>query len=1061
MRALKARRRAVLEGPRWFRRTFFFPQVLWLLLLLPSCTAPPMSVEEAGQVAVSMQDRPFLPPPRRVSDVLDALRAADAFDPEITRKLRKTADRALPPMGFRAAPALFYARRGLCAREIGRSAQALADLRKALSLALDENGERVLGLSPMQHAWILGQLGNMEALYGNFDRAIELEEEAVTIHAGSHHSFSLLTMFYGITGDFEAMERAADQGIRLCRYKKAKGSPNPWLEIHIADMEAERLEARGRYVQAEPFRRESVERARRDGRQNFPRAYLMRRTFLAENLEGQGRFVEAEIEHREALEETVALCGRRSAHVGISAVYLGKNLLSQGRLDEAETLLRAAVGILERSGLSNDSAYMVIGKALLGEILFCRGDPAAAGAVFHEIGEGIEGNRRFYEQRVLRMPSVLISFLETGRTEKAAERIFGFYEEFAGSLGAESLLTAEMQGLKGMAHAAQGETERALKDLSAAVPLLLQERAHDSFVEMHTTRHIVGAYIDLLYRRHGQEMRAAEREALSERIFQACQGLVESAVHLALGASGARAAAVDPDLADLVRKDQDLSMQVHALRVTLADRVTASLESEDSERVGALKEALDRLDRARGRLRLEIEERFPRYADLRSTRVPGYEEIQKALAPGEALIVLHAWEKKTFAWAVPKQGTIRFAMVRLGAGDLEARVSRLRKTLAPEPETFGEIPPFDLAGAHDLYARLLGPLEEGFRSASRLLVVAAGPLGPLPFSVLPTEPPRLNAEEPVLFSRYQDVPWLIRRASITRLPSAASLIQLRSLPPGSKDRTPFAGFGDPIFSPEQIARASSDRVEKAAEEKTAAEAARIAVRGIRLTRKGDMDDERIASLRLEHLTRLPDTAEEIRQIADCMNADSSRDVFLGKEASERRVRSMDLSDRRVIAFASHALLPGDLDGLRQPAIALSSPAVTGDEGDGLLTMEEILRLRLDADWTVLSACNTGAAEGAGAEAVSGLGRTFFYAGSRALLVSMWPVETTSARELTTGVFRMQQESPGLPRAEALRRSMISLLDGPGFRDPKTGKIVARYAHPFFWAPFVLVGEGGG
>jgi CHAT domain-containing protein len=95
----------------------------------------------------------------------------------------------------------------------------------------------------------------------------------------------------------------------------------------------------------------------------------------------------------------------------------------------------------------------------------------------------------------------------------------------------------------------------------------------------------------------------------------------------------------------------------------------------------------------------------------------------------------------------------------------------------------------------------------------------------------------------------------------------------------------------------------------------------------------------------------------------------------------------------VIAFASHALVPYDLDGLDQPAIALSAPSVTGDDEDGLLTMGEIMALKLNADWVVLSACNTAAAQGAGAEAVSGLGRAFFYAGTRAILASMY-VETT-------------------------------------------------------------------
>jgi CHAT domain-containing protein len=92
--------------------------------------------------------------------------------------------------------------------------------------------------------------------------------------------------------------------------------------------------------------------------------------------------------------------------------------------------------------------------------------------------------------------------------------------------------------------------------------------------------------------------------------------------------------------------------------------------------------------------------------------------------------------------------------------------------------------------------------------------------------------------------------------------------------------------------------------------------------------------------------------------------------------------------------------------------------------------------------------------------VSGLGRAFFYAGARALLVSNWPVESASARALTTDIFRRQAAQPGLSRAQALRLAMLDLMDGPGYVDPASSKEVFSYAHPLFWAPFSLVGDGG-
>ncbi len=176
---------------------------------------------------------------------------------------------------------------------------------------------------------------------------------------------------------------------------------------------------------------------------------------------------------------------------------------------------------------------------------------------------------------------------------------------------------------------------------------------------------------------------------------------------------------------------------------------------------------------------------------------------------------------------------------------------------------------------------------------------------------------------------------------------------------------------------------------------------------------------------------------------------------------QRALKTLDLARYRVLAFATHGLVPGDLDGLTQPGLALTAPEVAQVDGDGLLTMEEILGLRLNADWVVLSACNTASGRGAGAEAVSGLGRAFFFAGARALLVSHWPVETTSARFLTTDLFQTQRNNPGLGRARALQQTMNAAIDEGRFRHPTTGQAVYSYAHPIFWAPFTLVGDGGG
>ena len=141
----------------------------------------------------------------------------------------------------------------------------------------------------------------------------------------------------------------------------------------------------------------------------------------------------------------------------------------------------------------------------------------------------------------------------------------------------------------------------------------------------------------------------------------------------------------------------------------------------------------------------------------------------------------------------------------------------------------------------------------------------------------------------------------------------------------------------------------------------------------------------------------------MNEIGKTLGANPKTDIFLGKRATESNVKNSDLAAYRVVAFATHGLIPGELRGLDQPSLAMANPMLTDDKNnDGFLTMSEVLGIKLNADWVVLSACNTASGDGKNEEAVSGLGRAFFFAGTRRLLVSYWPVETVSPRGLPLG-----------------------------------------------------------
>jgi CHAT domain-containing protein len=206
-------------------------------------------------------------------------------------------------------------------------------------------------------------------------------------------------------------------------------------------------------------------------------------------------------------------------------------------------------------------------------------------------------------------------------------------------------------------------------------------------------------------------------------------------------------------------------------------------------------------------------------------------------------------------------------------------------------------------------------------------------------------------------------------------------------------------------------------------------------------------------LRYDRLPPLPETRDELRAIAAALKADPGRDLRLGAAATRESLleasRSGVLARKRVIVFATHGLMAGDLPGLQEPALAMAPPPEgrADDLGRNLLTLTDVLGLKLNADWVVLSACNTAAGDGRGEEALSGLARGFFYAGSRSLLVTQWAVETESAKRLTSATFEHQARVRDASKAESLRQAMLQLMAEPA------------YSHPAFWAAYMLVGDG--
>jgi CHAT domain-containing protein len=467
------------------------------------------------------------------------------------------------------------------------------------------------------------------------------------------------------------------------------------------------------------------------------------------------------------------------------------------------------------------------------------------------------------------------------------------------------------------------------------------------------------------------------------------------------------------------------------------------------------REAIDAEQARLTALRDGIAKHFPAYADLATPGTPPPAALRKLLGAGEVLVMLYPGERGTLVWALAAEGRTTLSASPLTAAQLAGRVAEARRML--DLGAAGRTPPpLQPELMHALYRDLLGPLEPVLANAKTLIVATQGPLGSLPFAALVSTPPQAGAP----------VAWLARRMAVVQVPTASSLLALRRSPPAPAPRA-VIGFGDPMFDPARgtmapgairhlalarVAAAGSTAPVPAAVAAVATAAGAAIVAGAAQSSAGaatrnlaSFDIE--SGFRYEDMPPLPETRAELLALVAALSGDAKTDLFLGERATRRAVIDAPLLDRRVVAFATHGLMPGEVPGVSKPALALAGVA-PGSAESPLLTLDDVLALRLNAQWVVLSACNTAAGDAEGG-AMSGLVRGFFFAGARSVLATHWAVESASAEALVSATFR-QAARGAAGRAQALREAQLAMIDG------QLGE--GRWTHPFYWAPYALFGD---
>lgn len=728
---------------------------------------------------------------------------------------------------------------------------------------------------------------------------------------------------------------------------------------------------------------------------------------------------------------------------------IGLLQIRAGAFEEAEASIGRAISIMRKARLQSvDLAlkYDNIALAYIGSKKYDQAEGALKEGL--AIRERVAGPKHAMVSLSLHLLGRLARM--QGRLDVADSYLSRAGDIYLASYGESHAYTIVNEIEKAEVALARGEPDSAVTIMRRATALTVERQSLSRSAAEERSQE---REIDSVYQVHVSALAAAvtrnvpSNEVAAEAI-EVGQYANRTAAGSAMQQTAARFASGVGTLAELVREEQDLSGFVRARDKALVD----ALSKPEGERDQTLIDTTRRqIADARSRLRVlkvRIEVAFPDYAALSDPKPLKVGEIQQLLAADEALVFWLTTGKssidipdptprrESYVFAVTREAAV-WRTIPIDAKHIEAKVAEFRRGLDVEKfeAADGKDPGalFDLDIAHSTYSLLLGPVESLIKDKKSLLVVPSGALTAMPFHLLVADKP-LPSSGPYDPSLYRNADWLFKRQAVTLLPAVGSLRSLRTLIRSEGGTKPLVGFADPQFRPDDD---SGDK---------RSVAARSANRSFADFWQGAGIDRQKLSL---SLPRLEDTADEIREVARRLGA-SMTNVHLRAAASETTVKKSDLTGFRIVYFATHGLVAGDVKGIAEPSLALSIPRTPTELDDGLLTASEVSQLKLNADWVVLSACNTIAGDKPGAEALSGLARAFFYAGARALLVSHWAVASDAATRLTTTTFEKLAADAGIGRAEALRRAMLEYLSDAS--NP-------RNAYPAYWAPFAIVGEG--
>ena len=770
---------------------------------------------------------------------------------------------------------------------------------------------------------------------------------------------------------------------------------------------------------------------------------------LALVINDAGRYAEAELLYRRAQEAIEKAKGPGHPDTAMIITNLGSVLYDEGHADEVEPLFRRALAIREKAlGAEHPDTAMSLNN--LAFILENQKRYAEAEALYRQaLAVDQRALGRVHTDTAIVMRSIGELLGDQGRYAEAEPLFRGAVEINETALGPDHPDTAAAHESLGLTEEQQAKFAEAAGDYRrACAPRSALASAQDRIGEAASTAKVRSSRCSTRLAlslwgwsdRGGGPAANEKPEALKREAFLTAQRAALSAAGEALARSAALAAARSAGVGDQASAYEAALLERGRLEGEFAKAASEAGEGGVEHRA-LLVTARDKTLAKIATLKVELRSKAPRYWDYRSPEPVDVAALQTTVDPNAALLtedeallafMIPPGADKGLVFAVSKT-RIDWARIPLTGYELENLIRAVRKPI--DRRYLG----FNRQAAFDLYRALLGdPAIQGvIKDKPVLLFVPAGPLTSLPPGLLVTAPPEGGTAGDSDQDMLRATPWLLRSKAVALLPAVSSLRTLRQLAPAERTQAsdPLLAFADPDFGGSQVADTTG-----------AANAGGAPVTPRGYTNYFEQGHPMRNALR--GLPRLPGTLIEGEALMSALDGRPGS-LLTGAQASKAELMARNADGRlaqvRVLEFATHGLVAGAASWLAEPALALAAGPRPEDE---LLLASEASTLRLNAEWVLLSACNTASPDAPEAEGLSGLSRAFFYAGAHSLLVSHWPVRDDIASRLIPAILLAQRDTRGLGRAQALRKASLAILDDPAI----------RAANPSAWAPFSLIGE---